>query len=163
MEWGVAAHARAPTAGFPQISGFRMNVSTNSAYTPQAQSGTTVTTPGSRVRDLTLDDADGTDGEQLIANGAVVSNRPVNIATTNFTAGGGDNYPFGGTTFQFAHRPGQDGFYPYQASLLDFITTPAAQGGLGGLVTSARYPNVAGDRIAIRHHAVTEPRSGAAR
>ena len=149
MEWGVA---RTPSGDgrFPQISGFRMNVSTNSAYTPQAQSGTTVTTPGSRVRDLWLVNADGTDGEQLIANGAVVSNRTVNIATTNFTAGGGDNYPFGGTTFQFAHRPGQDGFYPYQASLLDFITTPVVPGGLGGLVTSARYPNGGSGRIAIR-------------
>ncbi|RKQ93565.1 5'-nucleotidase [Solirubrobacter pauli] len=149
MEWGVS---RTPSGDgkFPQISGFRMNVSTNVAYTAQLQSGTTVTTPGTRVRDLWLTNADGTDGEQLIANGAVVSNRTVNIATTNFTANNGDSYPFTGTTFQFAHRPGQEGFYPYQASLYDFITTPTAQGGLGGVVTAARYPIAGSGRIAIR-------------
>ena len=149
MEWGVS---RTPTGDgkFPQISGFRMNVSTNSAYTPQVQNGTTVTTPGSRVRDLWLVNADGSDGEQLITNGAVTSSRTVNIATSNFTAGGGDNYPFGGTTFQFARQPGQQGFYPYQASLFDFISTPTAEGGLGGLVTSARYPNASTGRITIR-------------
>jgi len=149
MEWGVS---RTPTSDgkFPQISGFRMNVSTNALYTAQVQSGTTVTTPGTRVRDLWLTNPDGTDGEQLIANGVVVSNRTVNIATTNFTANNGDSYPFTGTTSQFAHRPGQDGFYPYQASLLDFITTPTAQGGLGGTVTTARYPTGGSGRIAIR-------------
>lgn len=149
MEWGVS---RTPTGDgkFPQISGFRMNVSTNAAYTAQVQTGTTITTPGTRVRDLWLTNADGSDGEQLIANGAVVSTRTVNIATTNFTANNGDSYPFTGTTSRFARRPGQDGFYPYQASLFDFITTPAAQGGLGGTVTAARYPNGGSGRIAIR-------------
>ncbi|MDA0183580.1 bifunctional metallophosphatase/5'-nucleotidase [Solirubrobacter phytolaccae] len=149
MEWGVS---RTPTGDgkFPQISGFRMNVSTNALYTAQVQTGTTITTPGTRVRDLWLTNANGSDGEQLIANGAVVSNRTVNIATSNFTANNGDSYPFTGTTFQFAHRPGQDGFYPYQASLYDFITTPGAAGGLGGVVTAARYPNGGSGRIALR-------------
>lgn len=149
MEWGVS---RTPTSDgkFPQISGFRMNVSTNAAYTAQLQTGATVTTPGTRVRDLWLVNADGSDGEQLITNGAVTSNRTVNIATTNFTANNGDSYPFGGTTFAFARQPGKDGFYPYQASLFDFITTSGAQGGLGGTVTAARYPNGGSGRIAIR-------------
>ena len=63
---GRLADARRGDGKFPQISGFRMNVSTNSAYPPQVQNGTTVTTPGSRVRDLWLVNADGSDGEQLV-------------------------------------------------------------------------------------------------
>ena len=68
----------------------------------------------------------------------------VNLATTNFTANNGDSYPFRG--LPFAHVAG--GRDPYQQSLFDFITTTsAADGGLGGLVTAARYPVGGSGRI----------------
>ncbi|MBE2318063.1 bifunctional metallophosphatase/5'-nucleotidase [Solirubrobacter sp. CPCC 204708] len=130
MEHGVS---RLPTADgrFPQISGFRMTVSTGQAA-------------GSRVRTLTLDD-----GTEIVKDGVVVDGPPVSIATTNFTAAGGDGYPWGGLKFDFAGNPGAAGFYPYQKSLLDFITTPVAQGGLGGLVDDADYPVAGEGRIVI--------------
>ena len=43
-----------------------------------------------RIASLTLDD-----GTKIVENGAVVAGAPnVNLATTNFTAGNGDSYPF---------------------------------------------------------------------
>jgi 5'-nucleotidase len=48
-----------------------------------------ITTAGTRVRDVTLND-----GRQLVKDGAVVANAPtVTVVTNNFTAEGGDNYP----------------------------------------------------------------------
>ena len=145
MEWGVA---RTPTGDgrFPQISGFKLVVSTAAGTVAQQQdTAGNVTVPGTRVRSITLDD-----GTKLVENGAVVAGAPaVNIATTNFTAGGGDNYPFRKAPYEFAHVPNQGTLYPYQASMFDFITTPVAGGGLGGLVTAARYPAGGSGRITI--------------
>ena len=143
MEWGVA---RTPTGDgrFPQISGFKIAVDTTKTAQLQDTSGN-VTTPGQRITAITLDD-----GTKLVENGAVVAGAPaVNIATTNFTAGGGDNYPFRKAPYEFAHVPGQGTLYPYQASLFDFISTPAANGGLERLVTAARYPAGGVGRITI--------------
>jgi 5'-nucleotidase len=48
-----------------------------------------ITTAGTRVRDVTLND-----GRQLVKDGAAVANAPtVTVVTNNFTAEGGDNYP----------------------------------------------------------------------
>jgi 2',3'-cyclic-nucleotide 2'-phosphodiesterase (5'-nucleotidase family) len=48
-----------------------------------------VTTAGTRVKDVTLND-----GRSLIKDGAVVAGAPsVTVVTNNFTAEGGDNYP----------------------------------------------------------------------
>jgi 5'-nucleotidase len=121
MEHGVA---RLPEVDgrFPQISGFTMDVNRTKAV-------------GSRVEKITL-----ADGTVLVNNGTAVAGLSVNVATTNFTAGGGDGYPFTGTTFQFARQPGKDGFYPYQASFADYLTAPTAQGGLNGAVTNVTHP-----------------------
>jgi 5'-nucleotidase len=143
MEWGVA---RLPTADgrFPQISGFKIAVDTTKTAQVQDTAGN-VTTPGQRITSITLDD-----GTPLVTAGAVVPGAPsVNLATTNFTAGGGDNYPFRGIAYQFAHVPGQGTLYPYQASLFDFITASVADGGLARQVTAARYPNGGSGRIVI--------------
>jgi 5'-nucleotidase len=48
-----------------------------------------VTTAGTRVKDVTLND-----GRSLVKDGAVVAGAPaVTVVTNNFTAEGGDNYP----------------------------------------------------------------------
>ncbi len=112
-------------------------VSTNALYTAQVQTGTTVTTPGTRVRDLWLTNPDGTDGEQLIANGVVVSNRTVNIATTNFTANNG-------TATRSRARPSvrhrsAGRVLPLPGVAAGLHHDAPAEGGLGGTVTSARY------------------------
>lgn len=143
MEWGVSRYETAD-GKFPQISGFKLVVGPGTAQL-QDTSGN-VTTPGARVRSITLDD-----GTKLVENGAVVAGAPsVNLATTNFTAGGGDNYPFRKIAFQFAHVPNQGTLYPYQASLFDFLTATAPNGGLGGVVTAARYPVGGAGRITIQ-------------
>jgi 5'-nucleotidase len=128
MEWGVAA--RTATGGangrFPQIAGFKLTWSVSG--TPQVQTGPplnqTITTPGTRVRSITLDD-----GTKIVENGAVVPGAPnVNLATTNFTASNGDSYPFNGL-------PQVAAGVPYQQSLYDFIVQD-----LGGVVRAADYP-----------------------
>lgn len=129
MEWGVSS-APATNGKFPQISGFKL------VYSVSAPAG-------QRVSAITLDD-----GTKIVEGGSVVAGAPaVNIATTNFTAGGGDSYPFRGAPFQFAHVPGAGTLYPYQASFFDYLTTAPAGGGLGGVVTAARYPAGGSGRI----------------
>lgn len=130
MEWGVAA-LPAGNGKFPQISGFKIVVST--AGTAQVQSGSTITTSGTRIRSITLDD-----GTKIVDNGAVVAGAPnVNLATTNFTANNGDSYPFNGL-------PQISAVVPYQQALYDFIVQD-----LAGSVTAARHPNGGSGRITI--------------
>lgn len=132
MEWGVAA-LPATDGRFPQISGFKIVVDTTRTAQVQAPNSTTITTPGDRIRSITLDD-----GTKIVENGAVAANAPtLNLATTNFTANNGDRYPFNGLQ-QFAAG------VPYQQSLYDFIVQD-----LGGVVTMARYPNGGSGRITI--------------
>jgi hypothetical protein len=60
----------------------------------------------------------------------------VDLATVDFTARDGDNYPFrsqGLTTF---HSVGAI----YNQALEDYIMAPTSAGGLGGVVTAAQYP-----------------------
>ncbi len=74
---------------FMQVAGLK--VVYNPAETAQviATDGT-VTTPGRRVRSITL-----SDGTPIVTNGQVVAGAPnVSIVTNTFTAEGGDNYPW---------------------------------------------------------------------
>jgi 2',3'-cyclic-nucleotide 2'-phosphodiesterase (5'-nucleotidase family) len=75
---------------FLQVSGLKVVYDTSG--TAQVIEGedenATITTPGSRVWELTLDD-----GTQIVSEGEVVEGAPnVSIVTNSFTAGGGDNY-----------------------------------------------------------------------
>lgn len=137
MEWGVAA---SPTndGKFPQISGFRMVVDrtrTAAVVTGNGADART-TTPGDRIRSITLDD-----GTPIVTNGAVVAGAPtVALATTDFTAANGDNYPF--------NLPFVRSATDYQTSLFRFLTSTDTVSGLtalGGQITNARYP-LAGNR-----------------
>ncbi len=118
MEHGVAA---LPTANgrFPQIAGFSMVVDPAAAA-------------GSRIRSVTL-----ADGTAIVTNGAVVAGPAINIGTTNFTANGGDGYPFTGLT-------AVPSTIPYQQGLFRFLV---AADGLNGRVTAARYPVAGAGRI----------------
>jgi 5'-nucleotidase len=135
MEWGVAARTADENVGngrFPQIAGFKIVAKLSG--TPQAQDANfNVTTPGTRIESITLDD-----GTKIVENGAVVAGAPnVNIATTNFTANNGDSYPF-------RDLKGVAAGVPYQQSLYDYIVNE-----LAGTVTAAQYPAGGKGRIVI--------------
>jgi len=104
---------------FAQVSGMRVVYDTNRPA-------------GERVLSVTLDD-----GTVLVANGVVVTGaRSVSLATIDFTANGGDGYPFAGLDVQFDNAVNT---ITYQEALADYIEAPTAEGGLGGLITAARY------------------------
>jgi 5'-nucleotidase len=123
---------------FPCISGMRVVWDANG--TAQVQSGIappyTVTTPGTRVRDVVL-----WDGRVLVANGAVLPNAPsVNVATIDFLAlQGGDQYPFNNAPFV---RLG----VTYQRAFYNYLTQ-----GLGGQILGQDYPNAINDRMVRRN------------
>lgn len=123
---------------FPHVSGVR--IVWDAAGTRQVLSGTSppyaVVTPGSRVRDVVLDD-----GRVLVANGLVLSGAPsVNVATIDFLAvGGGDQYPFNNVPFV---RLG----VTYQRAFFNYIREY-----LGGVIRGQDYPNVINNRVIRRN------------
>ncbi len=108
---------------FAQVAGFRFT------YDPAGQAQVidpvtgAITTPGTRVQDVTLDD-----GTVLVAGGQVQPGPALNVATIDFLARGGDQYPFGGIPFTTLG-------VSYQQALRNYLTGP-----LGGVVTAAQYP-----------------------
>ncbi|HEX5949876.1 MAG TPA: 5'-nucleotidase C-terminal domain-containing protein, partial [Actinomycetota bacterium] len=86
-----------PTADgrFAQIAGFEFTYDlTGTAQVIDVDTGE-ITTPGTRIVDVTLDD-----GTPIIESGAVAAGAPnVDIATIDFLARGGDQYPFGDAPF----------------------------------------------------------------
>ena len=123
---------------FPCVSGMR--IVWDATGTAQVLSGTappyTVTTPGTRVRDVIL-----SDGRVLVRDGIVLATAPsVNIATIDFLAvQGGDQYPFNNAPFV---RLG----VTYQRAFFNYLTE-----GLGGQVFGRDYPNVINDRVIRRN------------
>jgi 5'-nucleotidase len=134
-----------PTADgrFAQIAGMRIAYETigRTAQTV-TQTGTTATgdrifsiTPGTRIRDIVLND-----GRVIVRNGAVVPGAPsVNIATIDFLAQGGDSYPFNAIPYT---RLGTT----YQRAFFNYLTQA-----LGGQVRSQDYPATGQGRIIRRN------------
>ncbi|MDH3500100.1 MAG: hypothetical protein OEM97_08265 [Acidimicrobiia bacterium] len=89
-----------------------------------------VTTPGTRVQDVMLED-----GTVIVSGGAVVAGPSVGIAIVDFLARGGDEYPFRGAPFTTIG-------VSYQQALSNYI-----QGPLGGLISAAGYPEGGEGRI----------------
>jgi 5'-nucleotidase len=123
---------------FPHVSGMRIvwdASQTAQVLTPDVPPFT-VSTPGSRVREVVL-----ADGRVLIANGQVVPGAPaVNIATIDFLAvQGGDQYPFNNAPFV---RLG----VTYQRALRNYIVEF-----LGGRITALDYAERINDRIIRRN------------
>jgi 5'-nucleotidase len=109
---------------FAQVGGF--NVVYSLSGTAQVLDATgNVTAPGSRIQSITL-----ADGTPIVSGGAVVPGPDLTVATIDFLANGGDQYPFRGAPFT---RLG----VAYQQALSDYI-----QLGLGGLISSAQYTEV---------------------
>ncbi len=78
---------------------------------------------GARVMEVELDD-----GTVIVTGGVVQGGPGINIATIDFLARGGDEYPFGGAPFTTLG-------VTYQQALFTYIVD-----GLGGLISAAQYP-----------------------
>lgn len=115
---------------FAQVSGFGFRWSPSE--TPQQlDSEGRVTVPGSRVREVVLED-----GTPIVRSGRVLAGAPsVNVATTDFLARGGDQYPYRGTAFVTLG-------VGVRKALMDFL-----QHDLNGVVRRETYPEGGTGRI----------------
>ncbi len=115
---------------FAQVSGFSF-VYDPTGTAQQLDDEGNVIVEGTRVRDVVLGDS-----TLIVADGAVVPGAPnLHIATINFLAAGGDQYPFRGAEY---YQVG----VTYQQAVANYITD-----GLGGLITAADYPEGGEGRI----------------
>jgi 5'-nucleotidase len=118
---------------FPQIAGFRFTYDANGVAQVTENDGT-VTTPGTKVQEVVLDD-----GTVIVQGGQVVAGAPdVDMATNDFSARGGDQYPFRGLPFTTLG-------VTYQQALQNYIEDPTW--GLGGTISAADYPEGGEGRI----------------
>lgn len=107
---------------FAQVAGFSLVWDADG--TPQVLDGNgLVLTPGSRIVDVVLDD-----GTPIVLGGVVQSGPALNVATIDFLAKGGDQYPYRGAPFTTLG-------VTYQQSLANYI-----EQGLGGTITAGDYP-----------------------
>jgi 2',3'-cyclic-nucleotide 2'-phosphodiesterase (5'-nucleotidase family) len=114
---------------FAQVAGFSFTY--NPAGTAQVvDNDGVVLSPGSRVVDVTLDD-----GTPLVVGGNVVAGPGIAVATNDFSARGGDQYPFRGLPFTTVG-------VTYQQALLEYIVED-----LNGLISAADYPEGGEGRI----------------
>jgi hypothetical protein len=119
------------TGRFAQVSGmsFLWDV-TGAAQQIDPETGA-ITTPGTRIVEITLDD-----GTPIVAGGEVVAGPDLTVTTVNFLANGGDQYPHLSDFTRLAAT--------YQSALQDYLTSAD---GLDGLVTAGRYPEGGEGRI----------------
>jgi 5'-nucleotidase / UDP-sugar diphosphatase len=118
---------------FAQISGFKFAYDlTGTAQVTDDETGE-ITTTGTRVRTVILND-----GTVIVEDGQVVSGAPnISIATIDFLARGGDEYPFGGAEFVNLGST-------YQQALEDYVTNV-----LNGEITAEAYPEGTSTRIFV--------------
>ena len=125
---------RIPGAGgqFPQVSGFTFTYdpSAPARETDRAGDCSLAGNPGSRIREVALDD-----GTVIVRDGAVVPGDPIVLTTIDFLANGGDCYPLADLDFT---KLGVS----YQQALANYISDD-----LGGTITAADYPEGGDDRI----------------
>jgi len=115
---------------FAQVSGFKFTWDPSGTIQVLDSSGNVVT-PGTRIRDIRLND-----GTLLVSGGVVVTGAPsVTIAVTTFAATGGDQYPFRGAPFTNLGLT-------YQQTLFNFIVNA-----LNGHILAADYPESGQGRI----------------
>jgi len=115
---------------FPQIAGFTLTWDSNGTAQALDDNGRVVT-PGARVRGVQL-----ADGTWLVRDGEVETEAgPVHVATLDFLARGGDEYPFRAASFVSIG-------VTYQQAIANYIAE-----GLGGVVTVERYPEGGEGRI----------------
>lgn len=117
---------------FGQVAGFSFTYSLAGTAQVVDNDGV-VLTPGSRIQEVRLDD-----GTYIVQAGALVPGAPsVNISTNDFSARGGDQYPFRGAPFTTVG-------VTYQQALFNYIVDA-----LGGLIAAADYPEGGEGRITL--------------
>jgi 5'-nucleotidase len=115
---------------FTQIAGFTFVYDARGTPQVLADDGN-VQTPGTRVREVRL-----ADGTAIVEDGAVAEGAPpLTIATIDFSARGGDQYPYRGKPFTTLG-------ISYQQALARFITD-----GLNGRISAEDYPEAGLGRI----------------
>jgi 5'-nucleotidase/UDP-sugar diphosphatase len=114
---------------FAQVSGFSFEWSA-SGTGQILDAGGNVLVPGTRVLDVILND-----GTVIVSGGVVVPGLAVNVATIDFLAKDGDQYPFRGAPFTTLG-------FTYQQALSNYIVE-----GLGGVISAADYPEGGEGRI----------------
>lgn len=124
--------SRMPAADgrFAQVAGFRFTYD-QSRTAQEVDNDGNVLTPGERIRSLVLDD-----GTVIVADGVVVNGPALSVATNDFSARGGDQYPFRGAPFTTVGAT-------YQQALASYLGTD-----LGGVISAADYPEGGSGRIA---------------
>jgi 5'-nucleotidase len=110
------------TGRFAQISGFSL-VWSGSGTAQVLNPDGTVAVPGTRIQEVMLDD-----GTVIVTGGAIVAGPDLTVATIDFLARGGDEYPYRGAPFITLGAT-------YQQALANYIVD-----GLGGLISAAEYP-----------------------
>ncbi|MCZ6866262.1 MAG: bifunctional UDP-sugar hydrolase/5'-nucleotidase [Chloroflexi bacterium] len=116
---------------FAQVSGFSFEWSESGTAQVLGPDGT-VDTPGARVQRVMLND-----GTVIVDGGAVMPGSALTVATIDFLARGGDQYPYRGAPFTNMG-------VSYQQALADYIQDTD---GLYGTVTAADYPEGGEGRI----------------
>jgi 5'-nucleotidase len=125
----AVSSAPAADGRFAQVAGFRFSYDPTRTAQEVDNAGT-VLTAGDRVRSVELDD-----GTVIVADGAVVDGPGIAVATNDFSARGGDQYPFRGLPFTTLGLT-------YQQALLSYLVTD-----LGGVISAADYPAGGSGRI----------------
>ena len=114
---------------FAQISGFEFVYSTLGDAMMEDIDGNVIQS-GTRVLDLVLDD-----GTVIVEDGEVQPGENITIATLNFLAGGGDQYPYRGAAYTNLGATDQQALSQY------------IELGLGGLIRASAYPEGGEGRI----------------
>jgi 5'-nucleotidase len=114
---------------FAQVAGFTFTWDAAEQARTLDEDGNVVT-QGSRIRTVTLDD-----GTPIVTDGAVIPGDALSIATIDFLARGGDQYPFGDVDFTTLG-------VTYQQALENYIVD-----GLAESITAAEYPEGGEGRI----------------
>jgi len=109
------------TGRFAQISGFTF-VWSATGISQVLDGDLNVTTPGTRVQEVVLND-----GTEIVTGGAVQPGDPIAVATIDFLARGGDQYPYRDAPFMVLGAS-------YQQALASYIVD-----GLGGVIDSPDY------------------------
>ena len=119
---------------FAQVAGFSFTFDRDGTAQLLDAEGN-VTTPGSRIVGLTLDD-----GTVIVNGGTVQPGADIVIATIDFLARGGDQYPYRGADFSNVG-------VSYQQAVLNYVVAAAADGGLEGAILATDYPDGGSGRI----------------
>ena len=133
----AVSRVEARSGRFAQIAGFQFTWD-------GADDGGQAIPEGMRVQTVELVDSSGNVTQTLVTGGNIVDTTvTIDIAIVDFLARGGDDYPFNeGQAFTNLG-------VSYQQALSNFITGAAVDGGLGGTVSTADYPEAGSGRITV--------------